>query len=78
MDFFPDLGEPGIFDELFYFGNLVIQVLLGAFYFWLTGRWMKTAGWEIRFVSIVGMVLAADLLLWIAFGVIFKWANPTI
>ena len=78
MDFFPDLGEPGVFDELFYFGPLILQLLLGAFFFWLTGRWMKTAAWGIRLVSTVGMLLAADLLLFVAFGVVFKLANPTL
>lgn len=78
MDFFPDLGEPGIFDELFYFGPLILQLLLGAFFFWLTGRWMKTAGWGIRFVSSIGMTLVADLLLFVALGVVFKLANPTL
>lgn len=78
MDFFPDLGEPGIFDELFYFGPLILQLLLGAFFYWLTGRWIKTAGLGIRFLISVGMTLAADLLLFFAFGVVFKLANPTL
>ena len=78
MDFFPDLGEPGIFDELFYFGPLILQLLVGVFFFWLTGRWMKTAGWRIRFCGTVGMIFAADLLLFVAFVVVFKLANPTL
>lgn len=78
MDFFPDLGEPGFFDELFYFGPLILQVLLGAFFFWLTGRWMKIAGWGLRLMGAVGMVLATDLLLFVSFGVVFKLANPTL
>ncbi len=78
MDFFPDLGEHGIIDELFYFVPLILQVLLGAFFFWLTGRWMKNAGWGLRFMGAVGMLLAADLLLFVAFGVVFKLANPTL
>ncbi len=72
MDFFPNLGEPGIFDELFYFGPLVLQVVLGAFFFWLTGRWMKGAGWGDRIGCTVVMVLAADVLLFFAFGVVFS------
>lgn len=78
MDLFPDLGEPGIFDELFYFGPLILQLLLGAFFFWLTGRWMRTEGWGVRLVASVGMVLVVDLLLFVAFGVVFKLANPTL
>ena len=78
MDLFPDLGEPGILDELFYFGPLVLQVILGAFFFWRAGRWMKNAGWGVRAVAAVGMALATDLLLFVAFGVVFKISNPTL
>lgn len=78
MDVIPDLGEQGLFDELFYFGPLILQLLLGAFFFWLTGRWMKTAGWGIRIVSAVGMILAADLLLLVALEVVFNAANPAL
>lgn len=78
MDLFPELGEPGILDELFYFGPLFLQIILGMFCFWLTGCGTKRPGWGIRFVSIVGMVLGADLLLLIIFVVVFKNANPTL
>ena len=78
MDFFPDLGEPGLFDELFYFGPLILQLLLGAFFFWLTGRWTNEVGWGERFVITVGMVLVADLILCIVLVWIFHLANPTL
>ena len=68
MDFIPDLGEPGIFDELFYFGPLVLQVIMGALFLWVTGRWLKGDSWWMRILSAFGMVLAADFLLLLIFA----------
>lgn len=78
MDLFPDLGEPGILDELFYFGPVVLQVILGSFFFWLSGCWMRNAGWGLRVLAAVGLVLVADLMLFLAVAVVFKIANPTL
>lgn len=78
MDFFPDLGEPGILDEVFYFGPIVLEVMLGVFLFWLTGHMMKGARLGARIGATVGLVIAANLLLFIAFGVIFTLANPSL
>ena len=78
MDFFPSLGEPGILDELFWFGPLALQLILGAFFFWLTGRWMKEESKGTRVTTAFGMVIVADLLLFVVCGIVFKVANPTL
>ena len=70
MDLGPDLGEPGILDELFYFGPLVLQVVLGAFFFWCTGRWIKDQGWAVRAFIAVNIVLVVDLFLLVAFALV--------
>jgi hypothetical protein len=75
MDFFPSLGEPGILDDLFWFGPLVLQVILGAFFFWLTGRWMRKESRGTRLVCAVGMVIGCDVLLFLAFGIVFKMST---
>ena len=67
MDLLPDLGEPGILDELLYFGPLVLQVVLGVFFFWLATRWMKEAPWYARGVVMLMLVFVADVFLVIIF-----------
>ncbi len=78
MEFFPSLGEPGILDDLFWFGPLVLQLILAAFFFWLTGTWMKKESKGARVASAFGMLIFADLLLFVVFGIVFKVANPTL
>lgn len=78
MNFFPDLGEPGLLDEMFCFGPIVFQVLLGAFFYWMTGHWMKGSGRGIRIVNTAWMVLAVDLMLFFAFGFVFSLSNPSL
>ena len=63
MDLLPELGEPGILDELLYFGPLVLQVILCVFFFWLVTRWMKEAPWYARGVVTLMLVFVADVLL---------------
>lgn len=76
MDFFPDLGEPGIFDELFYFGPIVLVLFLGCFIFWLLGRWVKGLG--MRLAATAGLLFAMTILLFFAFGLVFSLANPSL
>ena len=45
MDFFPDYGEPGPWDELFHFGPAVFLVSLGLFLFFLAKRNYPQTGW---------------------------------
>ena len=78
MDFFPSLGEPGILDDLFWFGPLALQFVLVTFFFWLTGKWMNKESKGTRVMLAFGMVILADLLLFVACGVVFKIANPTL
>ena len=78
MDFFPDLGEPGIFDELFYFGPVVFVVMLGVFIFRLLGRRMKGDGLGVRIVSTAGLLFILTILFFIVFGLVFRLANPTL
>jgi asparagine N-glycosylation enzyme membrane subunit Stt3 len=75
MDYFPDLGEPGIFDELFYFGPIVFQVVSAEFFFWLTGRWIEKPRVGMRLLVTIGLILVADLLLLMACGVVFALAT---
>lgn len=75
MDFFPDLGELGILDELFYFGPIFFQVVSALFFFWLTGRWIAKSRVGMRFLVTMGLVLVADLLLLMACGVVFALAT---
>jgi hypothetical protein len=78
MDFFPDLGEPGLLDELFYLGPIVLQAILGWFFFWLLGLKMKSAGLGARIAAAAGLLVGANILLFIAIVVIFKLANPSL
>jgi hypothetical protein len=74
MDFLPSLGEPGILDELFWFGPLVFQLVMGVFFFWLTGtgQWMKgeSIGTRIFFAGV--MLFASDFLLFMVFGALIS------
>lgn len=72
MDFLPSLGEPGILDDLFWFGPLALQFIMGAIFFWLTGGWIKKESKGIRLASALGMVVVADLLLFVAVGIAFS------
>jgi len=78
MDFFPDLGEPGFLDELFYLGPLALQIVLGVFFFWLLGRWRSKEAWLRRGVVAIGLVLAVDLVLLAILLIIFGAANPSL
>lgn len=78
MDFFPDLGEPGFLDEAFYFGPIVLEVILGLIIFWMLGRLMNSSGLSARIAATVGLVIAVNILLFIAFGLVFQLANPTL
>lgn len=77
MDFFPSLGEPGILDELFWFGPLGLQFILGLIFFCLLGPRMKGVGMK-RFAATVGLVFVADIVLFHVFSVVFKMANPNL
>lgn len=76
MDFFPDLGEPGLWDEIFYFGPFVLQVILGVFFFSLSGRWLVESEWRLRILSAIVMLFLTNLVLLGAFIVVFNLANP--
>ena len=78
MDFFPSLGESGLLDELFWFGPLALQLILYVFFFWLTGKWIHMKSRGTRFAFAVVMLIAADILLFVAFVVVFKLANPAL
>jgi hypothetical protein len=75
MDFFPDLGEPGLIDELFYFGPVLLQVLLGMLGYWLTGR-MMLPDRRARLAAMLGIVLTADFLVLLAIIVVLTRAIP--
>ena len=78
MDLFPSLGEAGIFDELFWFGPLALQILLAAFFYWLTAKWMEDQSKWARAGMTFWMVVGTDFVLLILAGVAFKVANPTL
>ena len=67
MDLFPSLGEPGILDELFWFGPIVLQFILGGLFFWLTGRMIKKTATAARAAASLGLLVAVDILLFVAF-----------
>ena len=75
MDLLPCLGEPGLLDDLFWFGPIALQLILGVVFFWLTGKWMKKEPRGRRVISTIGMVIVADLLLFAAFGIVFKMST---
>ena len=75
MDLFPSLGEPGILDDLFWFGPLAIQIVFAVFFFWLTAKWMKgQSNWS-RLGMTFWMVLVADFCLFVAAGLVFKMST---
>lgn len=63
MDLLPGLGEPGLLDELFWFGPPVLQLILGFFFYWLSGKWLKNESKSTRAFTAAGMVVLTDLLL---------------
>ena len=72
MDFFPELGEPGLADELIYFGPLILQIALGAFYFWLLGRRFRRSNPLSRIAATIGLLFASDVILFLALVVVFR------
>ncbi len=78
MDFFPSMGESGFWDELFWFGPLCLQVILGLFIFRLLGRRTTALGIGRRLAATFALVIATDVLAFAAFLVLFHIANPTL
>ncbi|MCX6995695.1 MAG: hypothetical protein NTV49_01075 [Kiritimatiellaeota bacterium] len=78
MDLFPNLGEAGILDDLLWFGPVALQIILAAFFFWLTAKWMKDRSKWSRAGMTLGLVVGADVVLIILAGIAFKVANPTL
>ncbi len=76
MDFFPGLGEPGIFDDLFWFGPIILQVILLSLFFWVIGKRTVDKTKRERVVMAFSMTLVADLFLFVVCIVVFKIANP--
>ena len=76
MDLLPSLGEPGIFDELFYFGPLALQLILGFVFFRITGRWLKIEHKAERALNAAMMVLGVDVLLLAIFIIIGRNCLP--
>jgi len=78
MDFFPSIGEPGILDDLFWYGPLVFQLILLSVFYRLTGKRAIKDSKVARILTTFGLVVISDILLFIAFGLVFKIANPTL
>ena len=78
MDLFPSLGEPGILDDLFWFGPLAVQIILAVFFFWLAAKWIRNQSKWSRAGATFWMVAGTDVLLVILAIIVFMISNPTL
>ncbi len=65
MDFIPDLGEPGIIDEIIYIGPLILQVFLLVVFFYAARIWNPNLGIMGRVGVAIVCVILSDIVLFV-------------
>ena len=68
MDFIPELGEPGIFDELFWFTPIILQIILAILYYKLLKYLKLKISLSIKILIVCILIIITDILLFVIIG----------